>query len=528
VGSAYLKRHISKIKEIKMSHKVKSVSKSKSKHVSKSKHSSKHKKITDPVLSIVCPRCGVFPGHRCINVSGEFITVNGERVEQVRGAKRHRPHSDRLRLSLVNLSEKDKAHMLEKVTSTFENTPEVKAKKAKEKLTPEQKEIVETLAEKIEVLGRHAEFVGPVSVGPIISTYRFFPVRKTKVAHLESMSKDFAVSLGAESIVVKRMPGESAVGVFVPNKNRKMVLFRDTLSNVADYMQIETRDKHKPIPLNFGIDSSGNPFVDDLTDQPHLLIAGTTGSGKSTVQHSIALGITWTMNPRELKLIISDTKGVEFKAFAGIPHLQFPICTNVYKTMEALNWCVKETQLRLDKIGQMDVRNIHEYNLLNKEHKLPYIVVMIDELADIIGPSLDRDEAKSNSSKLSVIVARSRASGIHVIAATQRPDVSLIKGSIKANFPTRLCFRLPSNADSRTILSTKGAENLMSRGDMFYQSSMSPELRRLHAPYTSLEDVKLVVEMIVKREQDERAELEKAANSPLSEEQVYKQKASVQ
>src|SRR5207302_641378 len=165
---------------------------------------------------------------------------------------------------------------------------------------------------------------------------------------------------------------------------------------------------------------------------------------------------------RELIMIISDTKGVEFKAFANLPHLtqQFGICKDHFETMQAMDWMVKETQNRLNRIGQANVRNINEFNLADPEHKMPYIVFIVDELNDIIGSAVEKDEAKINSSKLGTIVARSRAAGIFVVAATQRSDVRTVKGSIKANFPSRLCFRLPSHQDSRTILSTKGAENL--------------------------------------------------------------------
>jgi DNA segregation ATPase FtsK/SpoIIIE, S-DNA-T family len=462
-----------------------------SKHTTK-KSSSKKSQSTDP-LTVICPRCGAFPGRSCKHTKGDRKGVKCQ------------PHEDRIRLSKVKPSEKTKSKIKDtQEVNVFESKPKSKRAAAKDKLTPEQADVVERLTDKIVALGRHAAFVGPVSVGPIISTYRFFPEHRTKVAHLESMAKDFAVELGSESIVVKRMPGESAVGIFVPNKNRKMVMFRDTLSDVSSYMQETPNDKHLPIPLNFGIDSNGDSAVDDLTMQPHLLIAGTTGSGKSTVQHSIALGMAWTLDPRQLIMIISDTKGVEFKAFKDLPHLhpQFGVCKDQYETMQAMDWMVKETQKRLDRIGQMNVRNIHEYNLVAPDHQMPYVVMIIDELNDIIGTSVEKDEAKINANKLGTIVARSRASGIHMIAATQRPDVRLIKGNIKANFPSRLCFRLPSHQDSRTILSTKGAENLMSRGDMFYQSSQHPELRRLHAPYTSLDDVKLVVSALITREQD--------------------------
>lgn len=490
-----------------------SKSRSSKSHSSKSNHSdSKQEKA----LTVICPRCGAFPGKSCKHTKG-----------RAKGIK-CLAHEDRIQLSKVKVSEKTKSRMKEVEDEFFVQKPKKsKSAAAKEKLTPEQADVVERLSDKIVALGKHAEFVGPVSVGPIISTYRFFPTLKTKVAHLESMAKDFAVELGAEAIVVKRMPGEAAVGVFVPNVHRKMVMFRDTLSNVTEFMDDVPSDKHRAIPLNFGIDSNGEPFVDDLTMQPHLLIAGTTGSGKSTVLHSIALGMAFTMDPRELIMIISDTKGVEFKAFANIPHLlpQYGYCKDHLETMSAMDWMVKETQKRMDRIGQMNVRNIHEYNLVDKIHQIPYVVFIIDELNDIIGTAVEKDEAKINANKLATIVARSRASGMYVIAGTQRPDVRLIKGNIKANFPSRLCFRLPSHQDSRTILSTKGAENLMSRGDMFYQSSQHPELRRLHAPYTSLEDVKLVVQQIILREQQEQEELQKQASPSIPDE--HKWKASV-
>jgi S-DNA-T family DNA segregation ATPase FtsK/SpoIIIE len=440
----------------------------------------KHKQY----LNVICPMCGAFKNKECKHTS-----------KAKKGKTRKEPHEDRVMLAKVKLSDK-----IKKDISSVEEKP--KKKNPHEKLTVEQKAVVAILIEKIEVLGKHAEFVGPVSQGPLIDTYRFLPTKRTKVAHLEQLHKDFAVALGAESVLVKRMPGESAIGVFIPRKDRKKVLFGDTLSNVSDYMKQKPEDGHSVIPLNLGIDSNGDPAVDDLTQQPHVLIAGATGSGKSTAQHAIALSMLFEMSPDRLKIIISDTKGVEFKAFAHMPHLQFPICTNVYNTMEAMNWCVKETQKRLNLFAEADVRNIHEYNERTvSDGKLPYIVIFIDELADVIaeGPEVDRGEAKVNASKLGTIVARSRASGIHVIAATQRPSVNIVKGSIKSNFPTRLAFKLPSSVDSRTVLQTKGAEALMKRGDGLYSSSTSSDLRRIHAPYTSLDELKTTVECIIQR-----------------------------
>lgn len=439
-------------------------------------------------LNVICPTCGVYKEKSCIHTGGKE-----------KGKKRDKPHRDREKLSKTKLSSSSR----KKVEDVGKDEPKVAKKNPHDKLTADQAAIVKLLLSKIEVFGRHAEFVGPVTVGPIISTYRFFPMKRTKVAHLEAMKQDFAVALGSEeSVLVKRMPGESAVGVYIPNKVRTVITFQETLPNVASFMQTKTKDGHLPIPLNFGVDSNGYGYVDDLTQLPHLLIAGSTGSGKSTVEHALVQSMTYALTPKQLELIISDTKTVEFPAFKHLPHLKFPIAQNLFQTMEQLDHCVRLTQKRLDVFAVEGVRNIHQFNAkVPDERKMPYIVIIIDELADLMGPNIERSESKANSDKLGEIVGRSRASGIHVVAATQRTDVKQIKGAIKANFPSRLSLRLPSPADSKTILNTKGAESLMSQGDMLYISSMSPELKRLHAPYTSLEDTRNIIEMIIQKEE---------------------------
>jgi S-DNA-T family DNA segregation ATPase FtsK/SpoIIIE len=436
----------------------------------------------DKALKVMCPTCGVARGKRCVSTHGSR-----------QGKVRPEFHGNRVRAAKMKL-EKFKYREEE-----VEEAP--KKKNPKDKLTPEQKKTVEIIMEKIEVLGKHVEFNGPVTVGPLISTYRFLPVRRTKVAHLEAMAKDFAVALGAESVLVKRMPGETAVGFFIPNKERKTIHFKDTMPNVAAYVNEKSTHDHQVIPMNFGMDSDGKPFVDDLTVQPHMLIAGATGGGKSTLEHCLVLSMAWALPSTKLRLMISDTKGVEFNAFKNLPHLERPIAKDIYETMQLMQLCVDETQTRLDKIGTVGVRNIHEYNSqVADDQKMPFWVLIIDELADLLGGHLERSEVQATSAKLQTIVQRSRASGIHVIAATQRPDVRTVKGAIKANFPCRVSFRLPSQMDSRTVLNTKGAENLMSRGDMLYISSVSPDMKRLHAPYTAIQDVKDTVESILAKE----------------------------
>jgi S-DNA-T family DNA segregation ATPase FtsK/SpoIIIE len=455
---------------------------------------SKHSKQT--WKDVICPKCGAWTNKKCKFTKGSK-----------KGDYRTEPHQERVKLA----ASPRKKFVME--------DPKVEKKKAEAKnpmtkCSPEQKQVIETVLDKTLALGRSMDFVGPVTVGPYVTTYRFKPGRRTKVKQLEQLGGDFAVALGRESVLVKMMPGDSAVGVFVANEKKQRIELKDTLEHIIEFMQIETEDGHKPIPLNFGMDVAGKPYVDDLTMQPHLLMAGTTGSGKSTGIRAIVLSMLFAMTPKELQLIISDTKGVEFKAFRDVPHLisdprlvHGGYCSDVYSTMAALDYCVKQTQIRYDKLGEQDVQNIHQYNAKVPEHaRLPLIVIVIDELADILGMEQSRSEAKANADKLKVITARSRAAGIYVIAATQRPDVKTVIGAIKANFPARLSFRLPSHRDSSTILGTTGAQHLMTRGDMLYTSATRPELRRLHAPWTSIEDVRTLLESITARGNQEKGD----------------------
>jgi DNA segregation ATPase FtsK/SpoIIIE, S-DNA-T family len=442
---------------------------------------------------VMCPRCGVWSKKECIHTTG-----------RKRGDVCSEPHKERLELAGVKLSDETKRKIKE-VDEAEPESHESKKNKKKDKLTPEQREVIEKLSAVIDRLGKHAEFEEPVTVGPLISTYRFQPLHKTKVQHFEGMMKDFALAVHAEKLVVKRIEGEGCVGIFVPNKVRTDIFLSDTLKNVPVFMLKPTRDGHKPIPLNFGIDSQGHPFVDDLTAQPHMIVAGATDSGKSTCCGGLLLSMALFLPPKELKLVISDTKRVDFEPYyRNLPHLARPIAKDVYETMQMLEFVRKEMEARLSQIsyGDHPTRNIHEYNKQHPENPMPYFVVYIDELADVIGDQINKEDSKVCTQKLGAIVQKSRTVGIYVIASTQRPSVNVVKGSIKANFPTRVAFRLPSQNDSKTVLNgTKGAECLMSRGDMFYQSSTSTETRRLHAPFTELPVVKQLINDIIKKEE---------------------------
>jgi len=375
--------------------------------------------------------------------------------------------------------------------------------KTQRQLTDEQRAVSAALSLKIASLNYSARFVEPVSVGPIVSVYRFLPTGTTRVSHLESLADDFAIALGVEEVFVKRMPGEVAVGIFVPNRERHWVNWRDIVSHVSHRPKDGRSDEPK-VPLLLGVDHLGNVVVEDLTTFPHLLVAGSTGSGKSTLLCSLIATTVYSVNSCEIQFVLSDTKGVEFGHFLGSSHLLFEPATSVYQTLERMDWLIEEMNNRLKLLGKASARNIAEYNEANNP-RLPYIVLVIDELADLLSDRRrDADErgpsiGKVAEGKLSQLAQKARATGIHIIAATQRPSVKVVEGNIKVNFPARLTFRLPSSSDSRTVIGTSGAEHLLQRGDMLFVNPNKPGLQRLHAPIASVQDIQAAVEVASRR-----------------------------
>jgi DNA segregation ATPase FtsK/SpoIIIE, S-DNA-T family len=352
---------------------------------------------------------------------------------------------------------------------------------------------VMALQHKMSLLGLSVTHVGPISSGPVVSVYRFQPRGSTKVSHIEALSQDFAVTLGVEDVFVKRMPGETSVGIFVPNTERQYVQWRDICT---------IKDDKLAVPLVLGIDFLGRTSVVDLAQLPHLLMAGSTGAGKSTLLSSLIT--TLILNRPELKLVLVDLKGVEFNHFDKAPQLHWPITTTCAKATERLEQLITEMERRLKLYAQTNTRNIYEYNATKTlaAHRLPFFCVIIDELADLLTDDtwVEQDEGrgttlgKTASRKLAELARKARASGIHIIAATQRPSVKLLEGDIKANFPARIAFRLPSEADSRTVLSQGGAEHLLSRGDMLFIDPNRPGLSRIHAPLASVQDILAAME----------------------------------
>lgn len=358
-------------------------------------------------------------------------------------------------------------------------------------MTEDQKRILVLLTNKINELGLEARPLEEISSGPLLQVFRFLPRGRTSVAKLEALAQDFALTLGVEDVLVKRMPGETAVGVFVPRKDRQLVKWTDTVAWLWN-----NRGSQR-IPLNFGVDHLGRNYIEDLTELPHLLIAGSTGGGKSVFLSNIISTLVYLKTSKEINFILSDTKGVEFGNFIGAPHLLFPPATNVWQTIEHMEWLLEVMEKRLKDFNASGARNIVEYHA--KGRNLNYIVLIIDELADIMG-----QKKKVGEDMLAKIVQKSRATGIHVIAATQRPSVDIVQGVIKANFPARVSFKLPSAHDSKTILGHHGAEHLLSKGDMLYVSPNKAGLTRLHAPWASQEDLRGAVEAATLKEQMEQ------------------------
>lgn len=367
-------------------------------------------------------------------------------------------------------------------------------------LTPDQIQVLAKLQVKLSSLKIDGHFLPEVSVGPIVTLYRFVPTNSTKVSHVENLSSDMAISLGVESVQIQRIPQENAIGIYVPNKVKKLLEFKESVGAVWT-------SKAK-LPLLLGMNHAGETVVEDLTSLPHLLIAGSTGGGKSTLLNSVISSLMYCKLPSDLKLVLCDTKQVEFTHFAKAPHLMFPVATSVANVIDQLDCLVDEVEARLGIMAKRGCQNIAQYNARfldgQPHYKMPYIILVIDELADPLQDPTKEEDADGRPSKsygkqaeylLGKIVQKSRATGIHCIAATQRTSVKVVEGNIKANFPARITFRLPSEIDSRTILGTRGAESLLSQGDMLYTSPNYPSIRRIHAPYASIEDIRVAVEM---------------------------------
>ncbi len=325
--------------------------------------------------------------------------------------------------------------------------------------------------------------VTEIRPGPVITMFEYKPAPGIKINKIASLDSDLAMGLSALSIrIIAPIPGKDVVGIEVPNQERETVVIRELIES-PDFM-----DKNSALTIALGKDISGKPLYTDLRKSPHLMIAGTTGSGKSVLLNAILASLVYKSTPRELKFIMIDPKMLELSIYEGIPHLLHPVVTEPIKAAAALKWAVNEMESRYQLLSQEGVRDLETYNqkikIEDPEDKwdkwMPYIVIIIDELADLmmVAPS----EIKESITRLS---QKARAAGIHLIVATQRPSADIVAGLLKANFPSRISFHVSSKVDSRIILDTGGAESLLGKGDMLFLKPGSPLLIRIQGALIS-------------------------------------------
>ena len=318
-----------------------------------------------------------------------------------------------------------------------------------------------------------------ISNGPVVTLNEFEPAPGVKVSKIINLSEDIARNTSSETARISTIPGSSTIGIELPKESRENVYLSEIISD-SKFLKKDIK-----LPLAIGKSISGIPIISDLSTMPHLLIAGTTGSGKSVFIHTIILSLLYKLTPEKCKFILIDPKMLELSTYEGIPHLLCPVITEAKKAASALGWVVKEMESRYKLMTKVGVRNIDGYNEKNKI-SMPYIIVVVDEMSDLM--LVAGKEIENYIQKLSQMA---RAAGIHIIMATQRPSVDVITGTIKANFPTRISFQVTSKIDSRTILGEQGAEQLLGKGDMLFMSSAN-KIVRIHAPFVSEKEIEKI------------------------------------
>ena len=346
------------------------------------------------------------------------------------------------------------------------------------------------LEEKLRHFGVEGKIVG-VKPGPVVTMYEFRPKSGVKISKIANLYNDLALAMEAMSVrIIAPIPGKAAIGIEVSNKVRQTVYMREIISS-KEFIRSTSK-----LTLGLGKDIVGNVFVTDLTKMPHLLIAGATGSGKSVSLNTMIVSILYKAAPQEVKFVLIDPKILELSIYDGIPHMMMPVVTDPKEAAAALSALINEMETRYKIMNEAGVRNIEGFNVKAKKSlidypPMPYIVVVIDELADLMMVS-----GKKVEMYVERLAQKARASGIHLIVATQRPSVDVVTGLIKANFPARISFKVTSKVDSRTILDTPGAEALLGKGDMLFMQPGSSSLIRIHGAFISDEEIKKVTDFV--------------------------------
>ncbi len=347
--------------------------------------------------------------------------------------------------------------------------------------------VSKVLVAKLEDFGVYGDVEG-ISPGPVVTTYEYAPAPGVKINKIVSLADDLAMALKVDRVrIVGSVPGKAALGIEIPNPIRKTVFLRDILLT-EEYGNSSSR-----LSLALGLDVVGHPVVADFTKMPHLLIAGATGAGKSVAINAFIASILFKSTPDEVRLLLVDPKRIELSVYEDIPHLLHPVVVEPKMASRALIWAVREMERRYRLLEEKRVKSFLSYNEIAEE-KLPYIVIIVDELADLMMVA-----SKDVENSIARLAQMARAAGMHIMLATQRPSVDVLTGLIKANFPTRISFKVASKVDSRTILDGSGAEHLLGDGDMLFLPPGAAKLQRIHGAYISEEETERIVTFLKKQ-----------------------------
>ena len=345
--------------------------------------------------------------------------------------------------------------------------------------------VSQILVAKLQDFGVQGEVTG-ISPGPVVTTYEYAPAPGVKINKIVSLADDLAMALKADRVrIVGSIPGKAALGIEIPNPKRKTVYLRDIL------MTEQYRDATSRLTLALGLDVVGRPVVTAITRMPHLLIAGATGSGKSVAINAFIASILFKATPDEVRLLMIDPKRIELSTYEDIPHLLHPVVVEPKMASRALLWAVREMERRYRLLEEKRVKSFDSYNEQNPEEKLPYIVIIVDELADLMMVA-----SKDVEGSIARLAQMARAAGMHIILATQRPSVDVLTGLIKANFPTRISFKVSSKVDSRTILDQGGADHLLGDGDMLFLPPGAAKLQRIHGAFISEAETERLIDFL--------------------------------